>query len=326
MSSTKQSNSESGESKSYFNRDFWIKISFVAISALLWFLTKLSQDDYTDQLQYRIEFQNQQTGKVISDVSTDAFNIEVEGNGYDLLSVNTSFQNTIVLSLDEAEKIDENTYSWDTRKNLDVISSQLPSKFSVKKVSPKNIIIKTDNLEKRTVEVVPVFDVNLESPLRVYNAIKVIPSKVDLWVPSSIGDSVITVSTEKFLVKDDVGTHQMEVELEQMPEPYATNPLVVEVKFEIRSFTQKIIEVPVEVKNLPVDGQVRLFPEKVKVTMNISQEDYDLISVKDFKCVANFKELDAEQSRVSLSLEKIPDHIELIDWGQKSAEFIIIKK
>ena len=82
MSSTKQSNSESGESKSYFNRDFWIKISFVAISALLWFLTKLSQDDYTDQLQYRIEFQNQQTGKVISDVSTDAFNIEVEGNEY----------------------------------------------------------------------------------------------------------------------------------------------------------------------------------------------------------------------------------------------------
>ena len=104
------------------------------------------------------------------------------------------------------------------------------------------------------------------------------------------------------------------------------NSKKVEVKFEIRSFTQKIIEVPVEVKNLPIDGQVRLFPEKVKVTMNISQEDYDLISVKDFKCVANFKELDAEQSRVSLSLEKIPDHIELIDWGQKSAEFIIIKK
>ena len=75
-----------------------------------------------------------------------------------------------------------------------------------------------------------------------------------------------------------------------------------------------------------MDGQVRLFPEKVKVTMNISQEDYDLVSAKDFKCVANFEELDAQQNRVSLSLEEIPEHIELIDWGQKSAEFIIIKK
>jgi hypothetical protein len=326
MSSTKQSNSESIESKSFFNRDFWIKISFIAVSALLWFLTKLSQDDYTDNLQYRIEFQNQQTGKVISDVSIDAFDIEVEGNGYDLLSVNTSFQNTIVLSLDEAEKIDENTYSWDTRKNLDVISSQLPSRFRVKKVSPKTIVIKTDNLEKRTVEVVPVFSVNLDAPLRVYNAVKVIPSKIDLWVPSSIGDSAITVSTEDFLINDDVGTHQMTVGLKQLPEPYATNPLVVDVKYEIRSFTQKVIEVPVEVENLPLDGQVRLFPDKVKVTMNISQEDYDLISVKDFKCVADFKELDAVQNRISLSLEKIPEHIELIDWGQKSAEFIIIKK
>ena len=326
MSSTKQSNSESLESKSYFNRDFWIKIAFIGISALLWFLTKLSQDDYTDNLQYRIEFQNQKTGKVISDISADAFSIEVEGNGYDLLSVNTAFQNTIILSLDEAEKIDENTYSWDTRKNLDVIAGQMPSKFTVKKVSPKTIIIKTDNLVKRTVEVVPVFDVNLESPLRVYNSVKVIPSKVDLWVPSSIGDSAIEVSTEKFIINNDHGVHQMELELSKLPEPYATDPLAVEVKFEIRSFTQKVVEVPVEVKNLPMNGQVRLFPEKVTVTMNISQEDYDLVNAADFKCVADFKKLDAEQNRVSLSLEKIPNQIELIDWGQKSAEFIIIKE
>lgn len=326
MSSTKQSNSESVESNNYFNKEFWIKIAFVAISALLWFLTKLSQDDYTDNLQYKIEFQDQKKGKVISDVSVDAFNIEVEGNGYDLLSVNTSFQNSIVLSLDEADKIDDNTYSWDTRKNLDVISSQLPSKFTVKKVSPKNILIKTDNLVKRKVEVVPSFDVKLESPLRVYSTIKVVPSKIDLWVPSSIGDSVVEVYTQEFLIDDEVGTHNVEVGLSQLEEPYVTDPLEVEVQFEIRSFTQKVIEVPVEVKNLPVDGQVRLFPEKVKVTMNISQEDYDLVSAKDFKCVANFEELDAQQNRVSLSLEEIPEHIELIDWGQKSAEFIIIKK
>ena len=107
MPTTKQSNSESVESNNYFNKEFWIKIAFVAISALLWFSTKLSQDDYTDNLQYKIEFQDQKKGKVISDVSVDAFNIELEGNGYDLLSVNTSFQNSIVLSLDEADKIDE---------------------------------------------------------------------------------------------------------------------------------------------------------------------------------------------------------------------------
>jgi hypothetical protein len=321
-----QSNHESRESESYFNKDFWIKIAFVAMAALLWFLTKLSHDDYSDRLQYNIEFQNQQTGKVISSISTDAFEIEVEGNGYDLLSVNTSFQNTIVLSLEEAEKIDENTYVWDTRKNLDVISSQLPSKFAVKKVSPKTITIKTDNLEKRTVEVVPVFKEKLEAPLRVYNMVKILPAKVDLWVPSSIGDSLIKVFTEEFLITDDAGLHEKTVALKKLPYPYEVKPVSVNLKYEIRSFTQKVIDVPVEVKNLPVNGQVRLFPEMVKVTMNISQEDYDLIGAKDFKCTADFNRLGEDETRVSLSLEKIPIQIELIDWGQKSAEFIIIKE
>lgn len=326
MSTSGNTNAESIETKSYFNRNFWIKILFIAISALLWFLTKLSQDDYTDQLQYTIEFQNQQTGKVIASVSAKAFNIEVEGNGYDLLSVNTAFNRTLKVSLDEAEKVDENTFSWDARKNLDIISAQLPSKFRIKKVNPKVLVIKTDNLVKRTVSVVPEIDSKLSSPQRVYNKIKVNPAKVELWVPSSIGDSAVTVFTEKFTIANDVGTFEKEVALKDFPSPYATNPEVVNVKYEVRSYTQKVVEVPIRIQNLPMEGQVRLFPDKVKVTMNISQDDYDLISAKDFTCVADFKQLDAEQNRVSLSLEKIPNHIELIDWGQKSAEFIIIKK
>lgn len=327
MSSIPKKTVEDKEVRPFFNREFGIKVAFVLVSALLWFLTKLSQDDYTDKIVYGVTFQNQAIGKVISDVSSQELSIEVEGNGYDLLSVNTSLKNQkLVLSLEEADKIDANTYSWDTRKNMDVIVGQLPSKFRVKKVTPKSIVVKTDNLKKRTVEVLPSFKLKLKSPLRVYGSVKVIPAQVDLWVPSSAKDSNIVLNTEQFTIARDVGQYQMSVQLNQLPRPYKAEPRNVKVTYEVRAFTQKVIEVPIQVKNLPVQGQVRLFPEKVKVTMNISQEDYDLVGPEDFTCIADFKNIDSEYNRVSLALNTFPEHIELIDWGQKSAEFIIINK
>ncbi|MCT4624944.1 MAG: hypothetical protein N4A46_15080, partial [Schleiferiaceae bacterium] len=61
-------------------------------------------------------------------------------------------------------------------------------------------------------------------------------------------------------------------------------------------------------------------------TMNIAQSDYELVTPESFTCIADFETLNANQNRVALSLQKIPDNIELIEWGEKSAEFIIIKR
>jgi len=39
----------------FFNKNFWIKLSFIGVSALLWFLTKLSIGGYSDNMRYQVE-------------------------------------------------------------------------------------------------------------------------------------------------------------------------------------------------------------------------------------------------------------------------------
>jgi len=228
--------------------------------------------------------------------------------------------------LEDADLIDDQTYAWDTRKNMDFITSQLPSDLEIMSITPHTIVIKTDKLVKKMVDVELQYDTDLKTPYRLYGKLETVPEQVEVWMPQENFESIDQVSTELFTISETNTEQNIEVQLLKPNSKMVIKPNAVNVSVHVRAYTQKKIEVPIQVKNLPVTGHVKLFPPNIQVTINIAQDDYDNINASSFVCVADFNLLIADKSRVPLSLEQWPEGIDLIDWGQKSVEFLIIEE
>ena len=327
MTPQQQNNIDSSQRQnSFFNRNFWIKLSFIGVSALMWFLTKLSIAGYTENISYAIEVSTNQPELVITELSESFVTVRVEGSGYDLLAENTTEIKNIQLTLEDAEIIDDHTYAWDTRKNMDFITSQLPSDLEVISITPHTIVIHTDKLIKKMVDVDLQYETDLKTPYRLYGKLEVTPPQVEVWMPQESFEMIDKITTELFTINETEAEQNIKVQLLTLDSKMVVKPDFVNVKTQVRAYTQKKIEVPIQFKNLPVNGHVKLFPPNITVTINLSQEDYDKIDANSFVCVADFNRLIADKSRVPLSLEQWPDQIDLIDWGQKSVEFLIIEE
>jgi len=309
-----------------FNKKFSIKMAFIAVSALMWFLTKLSYPSYNEVFSYNVVVETNNPELVVTQLSESFVTVKVTGSGYDLLSENTADLKEVNLTLEDADKLNDQTYEWDTRKNLELISDQLPQNLEIVNVSPRSIIIKTDKLTKKKIAVELNYEVNLETPYRLYGKLEITPPEVEVWMPQENEGKLNRVKTELLKIEQTDAEQIVKVELQVLDEKLVVKPKFVNVKFSVKPYTQKKIEVPIQFKNLPVNGQVKLFPPNITVTINVAQDDYDKIDASSFICVADFNLLIEDDSRVPLRLEKIPEGIDLIDWRQKSVEFLIIEE
>ncbi len=312
--------------RTFFNREFWIIISFIAVSALMWFLTKLSVEGYSENISYAVEVSTNNPELVITQLSDNFVTVKVSGSGYDLLAENTSEVKSIQLNLEEADRINDHTYRWDTRKNIEFITDQLPSDLEIESVTPHTIVINTDRLVKKMLEVDVQYETDLKTPYRLYGELKVTPKEVEVWMPEENVNEFEKIKTELFTINQTEAEQKLKIQLIPLISKMVVKPNFVNIEVQVLAYTQKKIEVPIKFINLPVNGQVKLFPPNIQVTINVAQNDYEKITANSFVCVADFNLLIADKSRVPLRLEKIPEGIDLIDWGQKSVEYLIIEE
>lgn len=296
---------------------------FLLLATLFWFLTKFSRDSETT-LTTTIDYINIPETVIVTNDNVKEITFDVSGNGFQLLShklMKTSLQidigtyykeadSTIVLQIQEIHKL---------------ILKQL-NLSGIKNISVTQLVLHLDKNASKKVPVVFRSQISYQDGYFQQGGILIKPDSVKISGPSEEIDTITAIPTQ-LLKKREVS--QGFTEAIDLVKPQNRNvvldPQSVSVTIEAEQFSQMQMEIPIEVINLPKDTKLKLFPENIKITFDVSIKDFGNLTTDDFKVICDFSERIEDGSFMIPKLIRYPETLQHIDLETKKVEFLIFK-
>lgn len=304
-------------------RDFTF-LFFLAISAGLWLLIKLSED-YSTQATFSLRLENVPTDQWISSgEQTVKFSVEADGFHtlkYILIRETKRF---VSIPLDKVPYRLENgtTYSFGSQYVADILSDVLD-------VNAANITMNEDkvyfNMEALKSKVVPVnlqSDVHTQRQYDTYGLPVVEPATVTVYGPQAVIDTLRSVKTALLSKSEANATFSENVALDLAGGLLRSETQSVKVTIEVVQFTETELEIPISVDN---PESIRLFPDAVKVRFILAIKDFPTISADDFRIEVDATQADGEQTLLDVNIVKQPNHIELLAVEPQKVEYLLVE-
>lgn len=284
------------------NRDSLVFLLFLALTFFFWISKKMS-GSFQMNVDYRIEL----TGigddmRVVTPVSSPV-RVTISGQGAALWAERRK-DRVIYVGADKFTASLSGNHVMSSSMLRDSLSVMLPSSLSIGDIHPDTIrfsSVKVKNVILPVKYAGEITDDDRYSAERIY----ISPERVKATVDLNVADTVFYVYTEP--AKIDVHSDTTEVRLKLAPGiGVVVGEDAVTVGVVASQYTEKSIEIPVSVRNMPSDVMLRVFPSKVKVMFLVSLSDFDNVEAGDFRVVVDYNDVDKSTDRVEPVLADSP--------------------
>ncbi len=303
---------------------------FLSVSIILWLLIALSKP-YNDQINYPVSYKNFPESKVLIGDLPDHLSLNVNADGFTLLRFRLSSRYIPIsfsvnsFKMNRLPGADSSSFYIETRYAREHITAQLSSGFTISKISPDTLIFRFSGVGSKKVPVVPAFTFHLDKQLILKNQIKLDPDSVTASGPDFIIDTLLAVFTSK----SDLGiiskTYHEKLELQKIKYVYVKE-IQVTVSFEIEQFTEKTIQIPVEIINLPKSMRMQAFPRYIQLTCQVGLSNYEKLNGAMFRAQVDYQEITSDQkNKLKVSISKQPVFIQSLRFSPQTVEYIIEK-
>ncbi len=303
---------------------------FLFVSVVLWLVLALSKA-YDDEINYPVSYRNFPPSKVLIADVPDHLKLSVKASGFTLLRYRLSSRYIPIsfsvnsFKMNRLAGPDSVSFYIETRYALEHISSQLSSDFLISKISPDTLVFRFSGVVSKKIEVVPSFTYQLDKQLILMDKFVVTPDSVTVSGPDLIIDTLSAVYT----VKDDLGivskTKSFEVDLQGIKYVYIKES-EVSVLFKIEQFTEKTVQVPVEILNLPQNTRMQAFPRTIQLTCQVGLSNYEKLDGSMFRASIDYLDSDVNQdNKLKISLTRQPVFVQAVKFNPKTVEYIIEK-
>ncbi|MBL7916195.1 MAG: YbbR-like domain-containing protein [Bacteroidia bacterium] len=299
------------------NQKAWIFFSCLLLSIVFWVFTSLSRN-YETSIVIPVSYRNIPFSHHSDNNLPKRLEFRFSGSGFELFRVHLRDEPDSIL-IDVGKLLNG-------AKNLDFptikLRNQFPGEHQANKLIPEIISF---SFTPRNLKRVPVkinHSVHFQKQFGQAGDIILRPDSVDLSGPQQLLDKVAVIETQPvnlkniksntfgsaFLIKDNLNGITVSAD-------YVYYYLPVE------QYTEGMIELPVE---LPVSqrSRITLFPNKVKVSFQVSIQRYRQISESDFQVVAEVPFPDVP-NHLTLKLKRYPYGLHQIRLQPETVDYLI---
>ncbi|MCO5934384.1 CdaR family protein [Mucilaginibacter sp. RB4R14] len=298
-------------------------VTCFVIAIVAWIFTTLS-NPYKFSIKQVIVFKNAPQKRAFHPLQPDTVNATVQGTGWQMLMFRMS---------DEKKVVTVDLHTIDP-KNYVVLSSQLKQINANKDMEHEIIAITPDTLffdfSSRTVKRVPVElvqAVNYQKQFAQSDNINIKPRYVTISGPAEILKKITSWKTDTIKINNANEDYYGRIKVQGVREGnLSVLPKTVMVNIPIDEYTEKTIEVPVKLVNNHNYYDVKIFPQKVKVTFTTSLTRYPDLSEDDFEAVADL-ELWRHNgySVLPIKVTRMPSYSKVVKIVPQNIDFIIKK-
>jgi hypothetical protein len=297
-------------------------LTFLVCSGLIWFINNLSES-YISNAKFKLEFVNIPDSLLLTHISKNEVDVKIQATGFQFLGFNIKNQ-TVQINVASSTKerdryfIAQNVY----RKQID---DQLRS-MTLLDIDRDTLFFEFTEIGSKTVPVISKINITLSQNYFLDGALKIEPDTITVKGPKSSIDSINMVNTVKIDFPEETLNFAHKVELYKSPElentSYSENTVFIYGK--VARFSEKIIEAPIEVINLPEGLEIRTFPEKASILCRAKIDDLKHMDGSVFRVVADYNDIKDDASKVlSLKLLKKPENLHNAQLNEDQVEYIL---
>ena len=295
----------------------------LVLAILAWVFTVLS-NTYSYTVKEVLNFKNTPQKRAFHSLQSDTVSATLNGNGWQMLFAKIrSDVNAVTIDLRTLES-----------KSFIVLSSQLSQINDKKEASqqitgfiPDTLYFDFSNRKVKRIPIQLVSNLKYKRQFSQSGNIMLNPAYVIVNGPASVIDNLITWKTDT-LQLDSVGeTISKRVTLQPVKEGnLSVVPKSTQVNIPVDEFTEKTLEIPVKLINNRNYDDVKIFPQKVKVTFTTSLARYAQTDEDFFEATAD---LDLWRKHgykaLPVVIFKSPTYSKIVKIEPQNIDFIVKK-
>lgn len=295
----------------------------------MWVLIVFSKE-YTIDYTVPVKYNNFPAGKVVSSNLPDKFKLSVKGSGFNLFFFGLNNENKFI-NIDVSKARFNpyyGDYTFDTRHSADSIAKQLHKELHIVKLNPDNITFKVKNKSYKLVPVKLKALISYANQFQLNGNITINPSLVKISGDSAELLAVNEIETESLILRNLNKSVSRNINLKL---PVNSNSVQFEqgnviLSIPVEKFTEASILTPIAVDNVPRGFTIKTFPDRVKLTYQVSLSRYNTIKEKMFSVRADYNELKNENgNKLKVNIVKTPEYIRNPRLEPDKVEFILKK-
>ncbi|MBL4663656.1 MAG: hypothetical protein JKY22_08915 [Flavobacteriaceae bacterium] len=297
---------------------------FLLLALVFWVLTKFSEEN-TAAINANLVFTNLPSSVSISSKTTTDMEFDISANGFEFLSYNMK---TPTINIDVSRYYEEGDtlISISGSELGEIIITNLGNDIRVGNLSLKTLSVHLDVIVSKKVPITFISEVSYREGYKMVGAPILIPDSVVISGPSAAVELVGSISTETYSNEDVSETQEGVIGLHiEKDSEISLSKETVSLRMVVEEFAQKRLTLPVQVINVPQDIKLKLLPENIVISFDVSVNQFNNISENDFKVVCDFALQSFGENILAPKLVEQPDGLYHIDWSTKKVEYLIFK-
>ncbi len=308
------------------NQKLTIFLFCLALSTAFWFLSSLSKN-YTTRLSLPLEYASFSKDFLLVDQPIEEIEVEVYGGGYELLGEQVGLNNTSIQINYGGARPSKNKDEFYVlgRSYLELVKKELDKDLKVLGVYPDTIFFKTQVRKSKKVKVIPKLELSYSSGYRQRGPIEIIPNMVEISGPEGVLDSILTLTNETVYFSELQDTLIQTIDLIK-PSKQIGLELIQEkvtIKIPVEQYTEKLITLPIHVKNEGV-LKIKTFPDEVELVLLVPISKYEMVNETNIRAYVVFEDK-ISPAQLEIKIEGLPEFYEISRIKPKQVEYIIRK-
>jgi len=286
------------------------------VALCLWVFFSLSKP-YAYHTSIAVRFSHSLSTKSFR---TDTFSVKVLGTGWDYLFHTLKPTPTLTVKL--------STISADIELNtqLDSLNKQLGKRLRILSIWPAKISFRTKNIQTKVIPVLFRSKLAFEHFYGLYDTITLRPSTVTLSGSAEKLREIKAIYTEVFEQKEVNTSIKQWVKLENTHEEIDMYPKQVLVSIPVSSFTEKVITLPIRIKNNKEHLKLTLLPAQVQAHVLVALPNYKKINAIDFEVSIDILNWNPQKrGTLPINFGKIPNFVRIIRSEPQTVDLLIYR-
>ena len=294
---------------------------FVFISFSFWLSTKLS-NSYTVEQTFNIEWINIPEGVIIPN-NDQKLNTSITASGIEILLYRL-FNDILKIDINQAD-FGREIFELNVENQKFFILQQLYNNTSLNLINPSSFKIKYSRLNEKKLPVFPRTKINLRAGYLTDYGVISKPDSVIIRGPKVLLDSIYFVETEIYYEKDVFKSISKKINLKPI-QGVNFSKAIVDIEVSVSRYSEKELNIPIELINQPNGIKVKLFPAKSKIRATIPMKIIGNVGVSDFRLIADYnKILEGQTQKLELYVQKKPAGVKQIILEPKEVNYLIRK-
>ena len=308
--------------KGRFRRKVNIFLVFLVCSCLAWLVSRLSEN-YTQGTSFDLVYVNVPDSLRLSGASKNSVDVRLRASGFQFLGFNFKSKQIAI----DLENLDQKGIQYYIPQKIyrKQIQDQLTASMTLLEADSDTIFFKFQRLHQKEVPVRAEVTVGLGQNYLLEDDLEIHPETIMLNGPIDEVSKVDFISTSQLELADLTSDFERRVALSRAEglqnTTYSMDSVIVSGK--VFRFSEKIVDIPIRVINLPEGTEIRTFPETVSVLCKGKLDRLKVLEASDFDIVGDYNDVSQSRQILQLDLLVFPEVLHSAQLLETEVEFIL---